>query len=216
MNDILSGFMQGLTVEEYLFGSNMNRITQLSRLISQLHLAGFGASNLLDLNATREALPAFEGHPRRLLYLDEILAIQRGELTVENVLQISVEDLRGEVDFADRPRIYRKLGHCLLKRFWRFGELDDLEEGIWYLQAAIPLSDKNDYRYLEVLLGLCTGLWERLQTLGQKDDHQKLVAYLREQQLVDLKTILHPCELLLNSPTTREGECPSMWDELSD
>ena len=101
MNDVLSGFMQGLTVEEYL-----NRTGQLARLISQLPSADIEASSLLDLNATREALPALEGHPRRLLCLDEILAIQRGQLTVENVLQISVEDLRGEVDFADRPHIY--------------------------------------------------------------------------------------------------------------
>jgi len=206
MNDILSGFMQGLTVEEYLFGSNMNRTGQLARLISQLISADFGASSLLGLDATREAPPALEGHPRRLLYLDEILAIKRGELTVENVLQISVEDLRGEVNSADRPHIYRKLGHCLLKRFWRFGELDDLEEGIWYLQAAIPLSDKNDYRYLEVLLGLCSGLWGRLQMLCQKDDHQKLLAYLREQQLVDLETTLRRCEFLGHRPPTREGK----------
>jgi len=210
MNDVISGFMQGLTVKQYLFGSNISRTGQLSMLILQLISADFGASSLLDLNATREALSAFEGHPRRLLYLDEILAIQRGELTVENVLQISVEDLRGEVDFSDRPHIYRKLGHCLLKRFWRFGELDDLEEGIWYLQAAIPLTNKNDYRYLEVLLELCSSLWGRLQMLGQKDDHQKLLAYLQEQQLIDLETTLRPCELLLDSPPTREGECPSM------
>jgi len=113
MNDVLSGFMQGLTVEEYL-----NRTGQLARLISQLPSADIEASSLLDLNATREALPALEGHPRRLLCLDEILAIQRGQLTVENVLQISVEDLRGEVDFADRPHIYSLWQKVTRHRVW--------------------------------------------------------------------------------------------------
>jgi len=214
MNDVLSGFTQGLTVEKYLFGSSINRTDQLAGLISQLISADFGASSLLDLNTAQEALPFLEGHPRRLLYLDEILAIKRRELTVDNVLQKTVEDLRGEVEFAGGSHTYRKLGHGLLKRFWRFGELNDLEEGIWYLQAAIPLTAKSDYRYLEVVLGLCSGLWQRVRILGQRDDHQKLLNYLREQQLVDFEAALRPCGLPMSTGSVGEGECPRIWDDL--
>jgi len=193
MNDILSGFMKGLTVEVYLFGSNINRDDQLTTLISQLISADFAVPNLLNPTLAPEALAFLESHPRRLLDIDEILAIMRGEMSVDDVLQVSVEDLCGQKESANKPHIYRKLGHCLLKRFWRFGELDDLEGGICYLKKSIPLTAKNDYRYLEVLLGLCCGFWQRFQMLGQKDDQRKLLDYLLEQKELDFEAILRPC-----------------------
>jgi len=189
MKDILLRFtaLSPSNIGSYLFGSEGGRAELLQRLM--VGLSGMEASSYASLSSN------LEGHPKRLLTLEEITQLHNHTLLVDDILQISIEDLRLQASFVTSihqglGQLYHKLGHYLLKRFWRFSEIDDLDESISYQQASLLLVSKESYVYLEVLLDLCSALYHRFQIFHQNKDRQELLVHLHCQSIFDIQTYL--------------------------
>ncbi|CAA7267262.1 unnamed protein product [Cyclocybe aegerita] len=120
------------------------------------------------------------------------------------ILNESIGSLRRELDLlpqehADRPKAMRKLAHSLLKRYWRFSLRNDLDESIWYHQHALKLKFDYQYQRLDVLLHLCSALFQRIQLLGQPQDVTTLFACLQQQLAIDFDHALRPVKQRLEN-----------------
>jgi len=187
-----------LSLEEYLFGREgplfedvrLPHSGHLSRLIQNLESQG--SVPVSEPNA--DLLPLL-GHPKRLLTLDQILAVKENQLTIEDIINESVDDQQEKLTYASGDAacpIIRQLAHSLLKRFWRFHRREDLDGAIWYGELGQSLAQRNTYYDLESLLGLCSALYDRCQLLGLDKDYQRLLLYLKAQRSLDAKSLLKP------------------------
>jgi len=192
MKDILSRFTvtSPSSIESYLFGSEGGRAELLQRII-----VGLSGTEVSSYSSSSLEPQPLEGHPKRLLTLEEITQLQNHALSVDNILQNTIEDLRLRVSSATPNhqglgQMYHKLGHYLLKRYWRFSEISDLNESISYQQESLQLVSSEGYVYLEILLDLCSAIYHRFQILRRDEDRQELLVYLHRQSFFDIQTYL--------------------------
>jgi len=192
MQEIVSSVCTITQIEIYLFGSQESRTNLLENLISEL------SQSTLMLDPIQPPAPTFLlGHPKRLMTLDEISSIRASDLLACDILSVDVDALSDKTfssqsDDIDHAVALGKLGHHFMRRYWRLAETFDLNEAICSYQDALPLFLKNDYHYIEVLLGLCSACYHRLQLLGRQTDLQLLLMYLRLQLGIDTKAISWP------------------------
>jgi len=192
MQEIVSSVCTTSQIEIYLFGSQECRTNLLENLISEL------SQSTLAFNPVQSPKRTFlHGHPKRLMTLDEIFSVRVSELLISDILGVSVDALldktfSSQFDVIDHSVALVTLGHHFMKRYWRFAEIFDLNEAICYYQEALSMFTQNDYHYLEVLLGLCSGFFHRFQLLGRQLDLQHLLTYLRLQLIVDMKAVSWP------------------------
>jgi len=186
---ILQGFTSGWTMEDYLFGSSDDRGIFLDELIAKL-----GSKQPVKL------LEELDGHPNRLLLIDEIMVQERDDYDfIEGVREGSPRD--PELSHFHS----QKQAHRVLMRFWRFNEREDLDEAIWLHEKILLLLSTSSYRYLEVLLSLCSALYKRFRLLGQVDDLQTLMNYLEKQRNLDILSLLSSAESALNERRQTAG-----------
>jgi len=186
MEEIISNVLSAAEFQTYIFGSEENRADLLDDLISGLSQPSFA------LNPVEFPQHSFlRGHPKRLLTLDEISAIRLSDLCISEILEVS-GDILLEETFASQSNSYdqgvslEKLAHHFMKRYWRFAETFDLNEAIYHYQEALSMFHKSDCHYVEVVLGLCSAFYHRLQLFGRKTDLQHLLMYLRLQRSVEM------------------------------
>jgi len=186
MRDIVSAVRTTTGIQLYLFGSTGNRNNLLKDLISEI-----SQSTLAFELGQPSQITFLPGHPKRLLTVDEILAIQEANLAIDDVL----DGPGDEIFYAlsdDNAVPFGQLGHYFMKRFWRFKEALDLDEAIRYYEEALFMLHANDYHYIEALLGLCTGFYHRHRLFGKRTDLQQLLKHLHMQRSIDLEVISWP------------------------
>ena len=175
----------------YLFGSrDVRHPHYLSRLIEKLESQGS-----VPVAEPNSDLQPLVGHPKRLLSLDQMLALNDKQLTVKDIIDESVNDQQEKLSCASGDAthaIVRQLAHSCLKRYWRFHRREDLDGAIWYNSLALSHAHEDTYHDLECLLGLCSALYDRCQLLGLDEDYQALLLYLKVQRTLDAETLLAP------------------------
>jgi len=192
MREIVSTVCTTTQIEIYLFGSQENRTNLLEDLISE-----FSQSTLVLDPIQSPTFTFLRGHPKRLMTLDEISSVQVTKLLACVILGVSLDALLDEtfslqLDGTEHAIALGKLGHRFMRRYWRFAEIFDLNEAICYYQEALSMFPQNDHHYIEVLLGLCSAFYHRLQLLGRQTDLQHLLTYLRLELNVDMKAVSWP------------------------
>jgi len=194
MQEIVSVVCTTTQIEIYLFGSLDNRTNLLEGLISELSQSTLAVDSIPSYTHT-----FLRGHPKRLMTLDEISSVRISEMPACDILGVSVDALLDETfslqsNVIDHAVALGKLGHHFMRRYWRFVEILDLNEAICYYQEALSMFPQNDHHYIEVLLGLCSAFYHRVQLLGRQTDLQHLLSYLRLQLSVDTKAVSWPSE----------------------
>jgi len=192
MREIVSTVCTTTQIEIYLFGSQENRTNLLEDLISE-----FSQSTLVLDPIQSPTFTFLRGHPKRLMTLDEISSVRVTKLLACVILGVSLDALLDEtfssqLDGTEHAVALGKLGHHFMRRYWRFAEIFDLNEAICYYQEALSMFPQNDHHYIEVLLGLCSAFYHRLQLLGRQTDLQHLLTYLRLELNVDMKAVSWP------------------------
>ncbi|KAJ3516918.1 hypothetical protein NLJ89_g828 [Agrocybe chaxingu] len=194
MQTVLKGFTDGCTTPNlYLFGSPKSQS-------AEHHREDFLNGLLACLSQKAEAvwekeMPNLPGHPSHPLTIDEIVQLQQEELNLEEIVNRSIHSIHVDLDMqptTQQVTSLRNLANLFLKRYRWLSLQDDLEEGIWCYKEALYLTHQNDYVHLEVLVDLCSALYQRLQISGEKDDLAELVKYLQVQAVLDFNKITFP------------------------
>ena len=149
----------------------------------------------------RETPHFLEGHPRRLLSLDDLVDIRSANF--QSLLEHRyIHHLRSQLnvlqpDDPDKGTWLLRLADVLSRRFSQLDQKDDLEEAIWYYEEALSLLPQTHYHFLEAILGFCSCVYQRFQMLGHLDDLKKLLEHLHIEQNLDLESLLAPVKAQL-------------------
>ena len=144
-----------------------------------------------------------EGHPKRLLSLDDLMDIRSSNF--QSLLEHHyIHRLRSQLnslppDDPDKGKWLLRLADALSRRFWQLDQKDDLEEAIWYYEEALSLIPQTHYHFLEAILGFCSCIYRRFQLLGHLDDLKKLLKHLYTEQSLNLEFLLAPVKAQLQS-----------------
>ena len=155
-----------------------------------------------DQYAKEPETPYFlEGHPKRLLSLDDLVDIRLANF--QSVLEHQyIHRLRSQLnallqDDPDKGTWLLRLADVLSRRYWRLKQKDDIEEAIWYYEEALSLLPQTHYHFLEAILGFCSCVYRRFQLLGQLDDLKKLLEHLHTEYNLNLESLLTPVKAQL-------------------
>jgi len=217
MQDIISRFSTVFTtaeIETYLFGSQENRTDLLEDLIFKF------SQCTLPLDSTQSSqIPFLRGHPERLLTLDDISEARLSGIDTYDILGVtldtSLDGISSHSDGIDPAFDLAKLGHHFMKQFWRFSEICDLDEAIFYYQECLQMFPQNDHHYLEVLLGLSSAFYHRLRLLHREKDLKQLIVHLRIQHTFDIAAVSWPNVFQGVFSAAIEDSHPSLTTSLS-
>ena len=154
-----------------------------------------------------------EGHPKRLLSLDDLINIRLANF--QSLLEHHyIHRLRSQLnnlppDDPDKGTWLLRLADVLSRRFWQLNQKDDLEEAIWYYEEALSLLPQTHYHFLEAILGFCSSVYQRFQLLGHLDDLKKLLKHLHTEHNLNLDSLLTPVKAQLQPR-------PQLTHKLSD
>ncbi|PPQ70794.1 hypothetical protein CVT24_001075 [Panaeolus cyanescens] len=196
-------------LERYLFGP------YASVFGSTVKFGTYRQSQLIQLKeaiiADREAassettpfdhLQYLANHPPRPVVLDILLhLLNNPKLKVQEApLYSSIPYLRnmlGRVELThdaldDRAfGVVHRLANTLLNRAKDLIDKDSVDEAIFYYRKLEPMAPRQSYRYLEVVMGLCSAHYYRYQLLRMREDRDLLVKYLDVQAELDYPAIL--------------------------
>ncbi len=129
------------------------------------------------------------GHPFRILNLDFILACSPEQRQFfDPALPISgLRKFQNSARISSEPNIAklsitRGWGQSLLRRFWDFGNEDDLHEAIFCFTNALAPTPAHSYRRLEIYLDISQALFFRYQLFQRPEDLEMLLSSLQVQK----------------------------------
>lgn len=210
---LLEGFMvdNKLTLREYIKSqssstASLSIVGALENLLvrtssGSLEVTPRPGSTLLN-NRTQKA--HLEGHPHRLVSLDEIIHSVRislskaDSLPIQLILPETIPILRARLSTYSTSIVVEcqvpyllKLAHALFGRYLQNQQRDDLDEAIcYYEEASTSMTPIASYRHVEALLGLCFSLYQRLHLTGRFEDLVDLVKGLEAQADIDYAELL--------------------------
>ncbi len=172
-------------LQEFLFGIKQSReercnmVTELTTTLQERHSPGISSGSRPML---------LSGHPLRILNIDFVLPCSLDQRQFfDPALPIGdLHKFQNLARISSKPNIAKavhnaRLGQSLLRRFWDFGNEDDLHEAIFFFTNALAPTPAHSYRRLEIYLDISQALFFRYQLFQRPEDFQMLLTSLQLQ-----------------------------------